>query len=262
MEKINKEIKDKINKAKEKPKPPKKAKSIKQQMKEGTYKPSDAVQNAMNQGMPINANMAKFIDKIEDREAQLRPIRALSRGLEDLDKVKDEDVDRVVNEINRLIDLFASQPINRLNKSSVEKGVRNSKSDLEMHLRNRSYRKPKVEALIKDLKAENPFKVKNKKQREQVADNILGDESVENAIRQLKYLEERAPNQWKEQRKEAISSIREYLGNASYKYYYDKELLNGTKRETFEKIEKLIEEKIKLLPPDKGEEPIKSRRFF
>lgn len=263
MEKVNKKIKDKIKKEAEK-KATKKVKSVKQQIKEGTYKPSEAVENAMERGMPMDVSMIKMIDKTAGYQEKLKPIKALTRGLEDLDKVKDEDVDMVVKEINRLIDEFDSQPKNRLNKSDIEKYVRHARDDLRMYLRNRSYKKPKPEpeALIKDLKAENPFKVKNKKQREQVADNILGDESVENAIRQLKYLEERAPNQWEEQRKEAIRSIREYLGNASNKYYYDKELLNGTKRETFEKIEKLIEEKIKLLPPDKGEEPIKSRRFY
>jgi hypothetical protein len=125
-------------------------KSIKLQMKEGTYKPSSAVQKAQDMGMPMNASMAKFVDKLEANEEKLRPIRALTKSLEDLDKVKDKDVDSTVKEIERLIKEYASQPVNRNNKSQVEKGIRDSKSNLDMYLRNREYKKPKKNKMVYD----------------------------------------------------------------------------------------------------------------
>lgn len=118
MEKVNKKIKDKIKKDAEK-------KETKESKKE--------------------AKFTKYEEKIENQEEKLRPIRALSKGLEDLDKVKDEDVDMVVKEVNRLINEYDSQPKNRLNKKDIESSVRSLRDSLDMHLRNRSYKKPKPE---------------------------------------------------------------------------------------------------------------------
>ena len=91
------------------------------------------------------AKFTKYEEKIENQEEKLKPIRALSKGLEDLDKVKDEDVDMVVKEVNRLINEYDSQPKNRLNKREIEDSVRSLRDSLDMHLRNRSYKKPKPE---------------------------------------------------------------------------------------------------------------------
>ena len=193
LEKVNKKIKDKINKGKDLSKGKKfqeMSNAVKEEMK--TNKMMQQMEKELQEAIAKapeakpkqtkeskkEAKFTKYEENIKNQEEKLRPIRALSKGLEDLDKVKDEDVDMVVKEVNRLINEYDSQPKNRLNKREIEDSVRSLRDSLDMHLRNRSYKKPKPEP--------EPQPQKKKYNPEEDMRNRKINENMDGAEKELK----------------------------------------------------------------------------